>query len=36
MEGDYGLFFNLSREEVEQSLEEMKEVIAEVQRLILR
>lgn len=34
MEGDYGLFFDLSKEEVEQSFEEMKEVIAEIQRLI--
>lgn len=34
MEGDYNVFSNFSKEEVEQSFEEMKEVIDEIQKLI--
>jgi len=34
MEGDYNVFFDFSKEEVEQSFGEMKEVIDEIQKLI--
>ena len=35
MEGDYDVFSVFTKEEVEQSLEEMEEVISEIQKLIL-
>lgn len=34
MEGDYNLFADFTKEEVEQSFEEMKQIISEIQKLL--